>query len=338
MEVHRPLQSIPDNELLSRLAQILGQSRGSESDLVAHIAEVDGRRLYAREACSSMFAYCTQVLHLSEAEAFLRITAARGSGQYPVLLEMLRDGRLHLSGIGKLVPHLTPGNAGFLLERATYKSKREIEELVAEVAPRPDVASVIRKLPERRENTRILLSEPEHEVVKLRPDGVRASPTPTPAAVIEALAPARYKVLFTAGAELQSKLERLQALMPGQDLAAIIEVAVAEKLERLEAKRFAKTTAPRRQGAMAATTSRHIPAGVKRAVYARDGNRCRFVDKTGRRCTERQRLEFHHRHPFALGGDHDLGNIRLMCRTHNAYVAELDYGTKATARYRRAKP
>jgi len=42
------LQSISDDELLRRLSQLLSQSRRVESDLVAHIGEVDERRLYAR--------------------------------------------------------------------------------------------------------------------------------------------------------------------------------------------------------------------------------------------------------------------------------------------------
>jgi hypothetical protein len=79
------LQSLSDDELLRRLSALLSQSRRVESDLVAHIAEVDERRLYAREA-SSMFAYGTEVLHLSEHEAYERITAARASRKYPMLL------------------------------------------------------------------------------------------------------------------------------------------------------------------------------------------------------------------------------------------------------------
>src|SRR5713101_9567716 len=62
MEEKRPLQSIPDDELLQRLAELMGHSRRVEADIVAHIAEVDERRLYAREAVPSMFAYCTDVL------------------------------------------------------------------------------------------------------------------------------------------------------------------------------------------------------------------------------------------------------------------------------------
>jgi hypothetical protein len=94
MEQERPLQSIPDDELLQRLADLMRQSRRVELDLVAHIGEVDERRLYAREASPSMFNYCTEVLHLSEAEAYLRIAAARASREHPMLLAMLGDGRL----------------------------------------------------------------------------------------------------------------------------------------------------------------------------------------------------------------------------------------------------
>jgi 5-methylcytosine-specific restriction endonuclease McrA len=123
---------------------------------------------------------------------------------------------------------------------------------------------------------------------------------------------------------------------PDGDIAAIIERAVAEKLERLEARRFAKTAAPRKAAPRKAVShghssrpSRHIPAAVRRAVRARDGDRCRFVDEQGRRCSERHRLEFHHRRPYAMGGDHSPENISLLCPAHNRYVAELDYGHSA---------
>ena len=149
MSLERPLESLSDDELLRRLADLLSQSRRAEADLVAHIAEVEARRLYAREAAPSMFVYCMDVLHLSEAEAYLRLTAARAAREHPVLLKMLADGRLHLTGIAKLAPHLTPENRDLLLARAVHKSKRQIEELVAELAPRADVPGVLRKLPSR---------------------------------------------------------------------------------------------------------------------------------------------------------------------------------------------
>jgi 5-methylcytosine-specific restriction endonuclease McrA len=159
---------------------------------------------------------------------------------------------------------------------------------------------------------------------------------------VEPLAPSRYQVRFTASAELREKLERLQALMrysvPDGDLARIIDIAVTEKLQRVEAKRFGSTRTRRRDLAETDITpsSRHIPAAVKRLVHARDGGRCAYRDKYGRRCAKRHDLEFHHKHPFARGGDHSPANLVVMCKAHNTLVAEQDYGEDVMARFRAA--
>ena len=73
-------------------------------------------------------------------------------------------------------------------------------------------------------------------------------------------------------------------------------------------------------------SSRHIPAAVRRAVYEREGGRCRYVDEQGRRCAAHGDLEFHHRHPFGHGGDHSPEGISLLGQAHNRYLAEIDYG------------
>ncbi len=204
------LRSLSDDELLRRLSEILKDSRRAEADLVAHIAEIDARRLYAREAASSMFAYCTEVLHLSEAEAWIRIRVARASRKHPMLLTMLRDGRLHLSGIVVMAPHLTPDNREALLKRATHQPKRRIEELVAELAPQKDAPPVMRKLPTRREQTGPVAGRQLTPESVGRTDGeghpATASPLLTPetvtrrSATVQPLSPARFKVQFTADA------------------------------------------------------------------------------------------------------------------------------------------
>jgi hypothetical protein len=122
-----------------------------------------------------------------------------------------------------------------------------------------------------------------------------------------------------------------------EDLAAVIEGAVTEKLEKLEAKRYAETKKPRKnlENTDTSPKSRYMPAAVRRAVRKRDGNQCGFVDKNGRCCTERRGLEFHHHDPFGRGGDHDPAKISLMCKMHNAYLAEREYGKDVMQRYRR---
>jgi hypothetical protein len=65
---------------------------------------------------------------------------------------------------------------------------------------------------------------------------------------------------------------------------------------------------------------------VKREVWARDGGRCAFVGPDGR-CAERGFLEFHHVQPYALGGATTAGNLQLRCRAHNAYEADVAFGS-----------
>ena len=333
------LTSLSNDELLLRVSKIVNQSRRVESMLVAHLAEVDVRRLYASEALPSMFQYCRDVLHLSESEAYLRIEAARMSRRHPMVLTMLEDGRLHLSGIATLAPQLkklTPAVGVELLARAVHKSKRELKELVAELAPKPDVPPSVRKVPRRVSKTRKTTGPetPQQERPEVssethpsgeppttsgpsepQPPSASASEARDPRAKVEPLAPARYVVRFTASGELRDKLERLTALTPGSDLASIIDAAVSEKLERLEARRFAKTSKPRKNLDDADTSSgvRGISAPVRRFVWQRDSGQCTFVTEDGRRCPERHRLEYHHEEAYGLGGDRSAGNVRLLC-------------------------
>jgi len=274
------LKSLSDDDLLRRLSDVLAQSRRVEWVLVAHIAEVDARRLHAREGWPSMYQYCIDVLYLSESEAYRRITAARLSRSYPVLLEMLEDGRLHLAGISILSKHLTDANFEDVLARASHKTKREVEILVAELAPKPDVPATIRKRPQRK----VQFETPEVSTqlfpgrVGQDTQAVQPAPevSPEKPATVKPLAPARYKVEFTASEQLRDKLKRLEALMPGHDLAEVMEAAVTEKLERLEAKRYGQTNKPRKSVEEADTSSgvRGIAAPVKRSVWERDGGRC----------------------------------------------------------------
>jgi 5-methylcytosine-specific restriction endonuclease McrA len=268
--------------------------------------------------------------------------------------------------LAKLDRHLTRQNAQALLKAATHRSKREIDALVATIAPKPDVPAKIRKLPDRKTSRELRpdgveLSHVEKmgtgpfESPSIEPEsdsGMPIAPLPVPErapAVLEPLSESRYKVQFTASRELCDKLERLQALAshsvrPG-DLEALIDMAVTHEIQRLEKKRYAATERPRDKAVRAANTdqksspkqSRHIPAAVKRAVIARDGERCAFVDKAGNRCSETKRLEFHHVVAYGRGGPTTEENIQIRCDPHNRYQAELDYGKAAMDHYRKTK-
>jgi hypothetical protein len=84
--------------------------------------------------------------------------------------------------------------------------------------------------------------------------------------------------------------------------------------------------------------SRHIPNAVKRAVWHRDGAQCAFVSGAGRRCVERNFLEFHHIQPYALRGPATIGNISLRCRRHNAYEADVVFGPRDPSTVSESRP
>src|SRR5512145_1930173 len=144
-----------DRDLLHQAALLADRERGATVELVGHLAELDARKLYVAEGYGSLFAYCTGPLRLAEHAAYNRIEAARLSRRFPVVLDLLSDGSLNLSTLRLLAPHLTPENFEALVDQARHWSKREVETLVAELAPRPDVPASVRKLPARGSTARV---------------------------------------------------------------------------------------------------------------------------------------------------------------------------------------
>ena len=139
--------NLSDADLIAKLKRLVANEREATTEVLRSLMEFDARRLYLGEGYPSLFAYCTQVLHYAEHAALNRIEVARAARRLPALLEHIADGRLHLTGARLLAPHLTDENADALLSAAHYKSKREIEELIAALKPRPDAASMVRQLP-----------------------------------------------------------------------------------------------------------------------------------------------------------------------------------------------
>src|SRR5262245_37972216 len=141
--------ALNDDQLLTELKNLFKREKHTSAELISTWLAVDARRLFLREWCSSLFTYCTQVLHLDEGAAYNRIEIARAARRVPALLEAIGDGSLTLSSARLLAPHLTLANYGELLDAARRRSKREVEALIARLAPRPAVATVLRKVPVR---------------------------------------------------------------------------------------------------------------------------------------------------------------------------------------------
>jgi hypothetical protein len=271
-------------------------------------------------ACSSMFHFCQSKLGMSEGEAHRRITAARLARRFRVVLDALAEGRIHLSALVLLRDHLTGDNVDELLEAASGKTKREVQELLAARAPRPDVPSTIL---------------PVGGALPLSPciaTGPAPAPTTSAPALVEPLAPKRYKVMFTASAELLQKLELAKELLghrvpAGDDgLPAVVEQALDALTEKLEKAKLGATSHAEPSKPRPSANQAYVSRAVRREVFARDGRQCAFVGPDGERCPSRAFLELDHLRPRGLGGTGSAANIRILCRAHNRHAAEQVFG------------
>jgi 5-methylcytosine-specific restriction endonuclease McrA len=446
--------TVSDEQLLEGLSSLVRRGRHLTAQIVAHLAEVEHRRLHLKGGYSSLFVYCRSVHGMSEDEACRRIEVARLACRFPRIFELLASGALSLSVAALLKEHLTPHNQDELLAAVSHKSVYNAREVLAAHCPQPDAPSKIRKLPDttHRPTTapsaadsadallapRLFVSSPDESErsvhatrdiagksgasegagengasastravagengasagtcdVAGEPEqpvrsngatsdeaGRRTPRTDEPWRDRSRMDPSslgRYRVQFTATAELKAKLELARDLAahrnPGLDLAPVIESAIDLLIEKLLKQRTGKTsrskarpstpprtaadeatTEPRqaskpaqdsRQAPEASTRTSHpTPARIDRAtrrmVVERDGLRCSYVDETGHRCEARAFLEYDHRTPAAMGGGSRATNIRILCRAHNQYAAELAYGREKVAaeteRKRRRRP
>jgi hypothetical protein len=351
------LNHFSDAELQGNLKELLRAAGRTEATVVAHLAEVDARRLHLRGA-PSLFQYCLVELGFSESEAWYRICAARAGRRFPLVFELLERRELHLTAVALLSKYLTPENHRELLTEAKGKTKSQILELLASRWPKLDVSSHVRRIPR---------------------GAVAAGPTGT----LEPRAADTYCLQLQTTRELKNKLDHARDLMshsnPSGDLAVVVERALDVLIEKLKARRFgqtsrrAKTTpSPRRSpspspsrtpspspspganntssvlagvtrgaaddvhdahdAALRPRQRRHLQYEIRRLVAERDEERCCHLGLDGRRCEARAFLQFHHETPWALGGCDTADNLRLLCRAHNRLAAEMELGAERVAR------
>jgi hypothetical protein len=247
------ITQLSDEDLILDVKRLAACERRATADLVAALAELDVRRLYLGQGCASLFAYCTQVLHLSEQAAYLRIQAARLVRRFPLALARLASGELTLTTLVLLGPQFTEANHLALIDEARHQGRRAVELIVARLRPQPDVPASIRKLPCRpgvggeaavgttpgrsvgaapafaiAESQANRLPAPDLLSGELAPAAPappascrdEAAPpsrcdvqTPRKPATVRPLAPSRYHLQVTISAETHAKLRHAQDLL-----------------------------------------------------------------------------------------------------------------------------
>lgn len=310
--------SVSDEELVSQIASLCLEGRRLVARLIVHLIEVEDRALDKRSACSSMWAFCTERLNMSEGETSRRLYAAKLVRRFPSVLGRLERGEVHLSALRQLGPYLDEENVDAILDEAKGKTRTQLEAMIARQFPRPDAPTV--EIPVVASRTTAIGDE-------------RRSPVPMRPAHVEPLSATGVLVQMTMTAEGYADLKRAKELLghsiPDGDTVKVIERALRTLVEDLEKGRRAKTSRP--QASVRASKSGHVSAATRRAIFARDGEQCTYVDSEGRRCQCRTRLELDHIRPRALGGSDDASNLRARCRSHNLHAAEEIFGKEHVA-------
>ena len=339
------LSRVSDAVLLRDLAALIAKDRLTIARILAHLAEVDARRLYAPAGYPSMHAFCVGELRFSEDAAYKRIQAARAARRFPALFAAVAGGRLHLAAVCLLAPHLTAENVEELIQTATHRPKSQVEAFLARRFSVPGMPAPVRVLPPApcRPIPQLATGPAEEggpSDTQLAPGQVEDAETAPGAPSTE-----RYRLHLTIGKATHDKLRYAQALLshaiPSGDPAQVLDRALEALIVRLEKRKFgararsrAKRNAQGSRQRSSSTGKRYIPAPVRRAVWERDRGQCTFVGAGGRRCKAQRFLEFDHVVPVARGGTATVEGLRLRCRAHNQYEAERVFGAGFMSRKR----
>ncbi len=325
------LESLSTEELDHSVEKLVRAEKRNVALVIAHIAEMSRRKGYLERGYKNLFAYCTERLNLSEGSVARRIQVANVSKRFPQLLVALAENRVSLTVSGLLAPHLREENVERLLSDCAGMTKREVEEYLVALQPKPVFAPSIRKTPSRS-----ALTPPP----SVQPRVVSETPRPAPRVSPSILEPARPEVFnfrFAADRQFKEKFERLAEVLGVENpllhmtevMEQALDIALDKKdLKRKRARRLERqsTTGDKPRPGEVSAKSRYIPSEVREGVHERAGYQCEYRGPDGTRCRARAGLQIEHLRPFALKGSHDERNLRLHCGPHNRLTAERMFG------------
>ena len=315
---------LADASVLHNLKSNDARNRSSLADLLADLGELEERKLWRNVACSTLHEYCTEQLNWTEDEAYKRARVAQVARRFPAIFHAIADGRLNLSGVLLLKTQLTEENVDELITAAARKTRRQIERLLADRVPKPDLPTRIEPI-----ESALPAATPS---LKLAPGPISITPTK-----LEPLGAQRTGLHTMIDDETSALLQCAQDLLGERDVPAVLKRGLKLLVAQLEKRKFAVTDRPRRISKPSDDPD-YIPAHVKRAVYLRDGGRCTYVcPETGKRCSSCRRLEYDHIISRAKGGKSTIPNLRLRCRAHNQLAAEQEFGRAFMQKKREAR-
>ncbi len=356
------LRDVSSVALVQEVERLASLEKRQGARLIAHLSEISRRKLHLELGYRSLFDYCVRRLGLSEGCAALRIHVSNVCREFPLLLDALGEGRISLTVAGKLAPRLTTRNCERLLSDCAGMTKREVEEYLVRLAPRPVVSPGIRRQPVAP-GVATPVSAPPVSADALPDSASDPAParpsTPTRRSSVEPCRPEVFNVRFSVGKEFMDKLERLAEVggfgNMASNIARVLERAMDDCLEKRdpqqreqrrekrEARKIKKAATrssrtdsvsiagggPVSRSPRASERSRYISPALRDRLLNAAGHRCEYTSEAGVRCSERSRLAIDHVQPWGKGGSSEESNLRVLCAPHNLLHAENCYGARS---------
>jgi len=275
------LTHVEDAVLLRELVSLAAQDRLTTAMLLAHIAEVDARKLFAPAGYPSMHAYCVEELRLSEDAAYKRIQAARAARQYPEIFDALAEGKLHLAAVCLLAPHLRLENADELIGAASGKKKAEVEVILARRFGRSLEVSRVSAVPAIASSAKLQLAPGQVDAAvppdaEDRDEATAASSVPVDDPLAPGQVEERYFLQVTIAEDTYDKLRYAQALLshalPNGEIAPVLDRALDLLITKLEKRKFGAVRGSGHEARLAAKDARSL---VRREAKARVADRAR---------------------------------------------------------------
>lgn len=286
------------DQLHQRAIECVKNFKAAESELISILQRIDEKKGFRLLGYTSLFAYATKALQLSESHAYTLITVSRKASEIPELKKAISEGLITTNGARRIASVITQDSKDRWIEKAAVLTQRELEREIVRVAPEQAVKETMRFVDPVRVKLVCGISE---ELMK----GIQQ---------VQNLVSQQRRKPVT----LEETLEE----MTGFYLKRKDPVKRAERVLSKPVQHSARyetgivQSAPRKRRIA-------IPTRVKHQVMKREQGQCSFRLPDGTRCDQKRWLDFHHVKSVADGGTHTPANITLRCQSHHSLEHEL---------------
>ncbi|PIS10084.1 MAG: hypothetical protein COT73_11225 [Bdellovibrio sp. CG10_big_fil_rev_8_21_14_0_10_47_8] len=288
------LKTMNDTNLIAKTESLVREERVLLTTVLRHLHEINRRRLYSSMGYKSLFDFAVRHLGYPEDQAYRRIAAMKLIQEVPEIEKKMNAGEISLTHIG--------------LAQSLFRQEKKM----ANEFSHEQKLSVFDQIANKpvREAERITLSlSSAPELAK--PDRVNT--------VSENL----VELKFTASIELRKKVESLKGLLahqhPNLSLGELFEQLCDLGLSEWNP---GKIAAPRK----CRVTQKPSQAQILRGVFQRANTQCE-------NCSSVYALEIDHVVPQAKGGNSEVENLRILCRSCNQRSAIKEFGAKKMEQY-----